>query len=57
MKDYYQNKYLVDARVFESVVSRIENLEGEKTSTPQIQQQDNISKSELDNVDNKLDAL
>ena len=45
-----ENKYLVDARVFESVVSRIEKLEGDNTSTPQIQQQDNISKSELDNV-------
>lgn len=45
-----ENKYLVDAKVFESVVSRIENLEGQKISTPQIQQQDNISKSELDNV-------
>ena len=45
-----ENKYLVDAKVFDSVVSRIENLEGQNKSTPQIQQQDNISKSELDNV-------
>ena len=45
-----ENKYLVDAKVFESVVSRIENLEEQKKSTPQIQKQDNISKSELDTV-------
>jgi hypothetical protein len=59
-----ENKYLVDANVFESLVSRIEKLESTNNSTTPIQQQDSISKNELENVyanmadiNNKMDEF
>lgn len=45
-----ENKYLVDAQVFDSLVSRIEKLESTNNSTTSKQQQDNVSKNELQDV-------
>jgi hypothetical protein len=45
-----ENKYLVDAQVFDSLVSRIEKLESTNNSTTPKQQQDNVSKNELEDI-------
>jgi hypothetical protein len=45
-----ENKYLVDAQVFDSLVSRIEKLETTNNSTTPTQKQYNVSKTELDDI-------
>lgn len=45
-----ENKYLVDAQVFDSLVNRIEKLESTNNSTTPKQQQDNVSKNELEDI-------
>ena len=52
-----ENKYLVDAKVFESLVSKIETLEAKSSSPPQIQEQDNVSKREIENVYANIDNV